>query len=205
MRRCSICSRRPTRRPATSRGRWRPVKRRLRSHRPMRTRSGPGSTAIAAISNRHRQEMDSQSSGVTSARWPGSPYAPAQRSWKRIGLALWLAALVCASAASQPTMAVAAYRLDDTFRLPGANATGFVVSVRITTPAPGMTADDFVLRLFDGSGRPSGETTTLAIRRQDDDAIKQPWVLLDSKGLLERSYAPLIAAKTAVVEQGRKR
>jgi len=122
-----------------------------------------------------------------------------------MGLALWLTAIVCATAASQPTMAVAAYRLDDTFRLPGTNATGFVVSVRINAPGPGMTADDFILRLFDDSGRPLGENTTLAIRQHDNDAMKQPWVLLDSRGLLERSYAPLIASKAAVAEQGRKR
>jgi 4-hydroxy-2-oxoheptanedioate aldolase len=84
---------------------------------------------------------------------------------------------------------------------------GLVVSVTVNDATPHPTTDNFLVRLFDDAGRPSGDLSCLALRQlPDGGGPKPPWILLDSPtGSLERSYAALLASKAAIVQKNRQR
>src|SRR5689334_11827258 len=65
---------------------------------------------------------------------------------------------------AQKVVDVAGVRLDEAFRLVGSNSTGLVVSVTVKDPPPHTTSGNFIVRLFDDAGRPSGELACLAMR-----------------------------------------
>jgi hypothetical protein len=117
-------------------------------------------------------------------------------------IALALSPAVVAQRSATSSVHVTGVRLDEAFRLPGANAIGLVVSVRIDALEPNMSSDDFVLALL-GPGRP-GHNACLALRFLDGSDPSH-WVLLDDpSGSLARSYHSLVDAKKAVVNRGRK-
>src|SRR5580765_6537546 len=99
---------------------------------------------------------------------------------------VWLVAAVVA--ASQPVADVTGVRLDDGFRLVGSDSSGLIATIRITAIAPGMTAGNFIARVFDDKGKPAGEMAPLAMRALA--GADRRWVLLDSSaGTLQKSYA----------------
>jgi hypothetical protein len=120
-----------------------------------------------------------------------------------LAIALALSPTVVAQRATTSSVHVTGVRLDEAFALPGANATGLVVSVRIDALEPNMSSDDFVLALLDPD-RPRGHNACLALRFLDGSDPSH-WVLLDDpSGSLARSYHSLVDAKKAVVNRGRK-
>jgi hypothetical protein len=122
-------------------------------------------------------------------------------------LAGWLALMVVAGGFvdAQKAIDVAGIRLDEAFRLAGSNSTGLVVSVTVNDLKPHTTSDNFLVRLFDEKGRPSGDLACLAIRSLPDAGPMSPWLLLDSaEGTLQRSYAGLLASKAATIQKSRR-
>jgi|SRR6185295_4999267 len=121
----------------------------------------------------------------------------------RLTLAMTLALSGCAAAQEAPRLT--GVRIETAFVLPGANAGGVVVSVRIDKPNGHATSDDFVLVLFDGNGRRDGSLACIATRFLDGDDARPPWILLDGPaGTLARSYRTLVASNAAVVGKTRK-
>jgi hypothetical protein len=122
-------------------------------------------------------------------------------------LALTLTVLAGWSVHAQKAIEVAGVRLDDAFRLAGSNSAGLVVSVTVNDLKPHTTTDNFLVRLFDDAGRPSGDLACLAMRSlQDAGGPAPPWLLLDSaEGTLQRSYAALLASKAATIQKSRRR
>jgi hypothetical protein len=119
-----------------------------------------------------------------------------------LAIALALSPTVAAQSAATSPVHVTGVRQDAAFQLPGSNATGLVVSVRIDRVEPATSSDDFVLALLDRDRR--GHNACLALRFLDGPNPTQ-WVLLDDgSGTLARSYHSLVDAKTAVVNRGRK-
>jgi len=113
---------------------------------------------------------------------------------------VWLVAAVVA--ASQPVADVAGVRLDDGFRLVGSDSSGLIATIRITAIAPGMTAGNFIARVFGDKGKPAGEMAPLAMRALE--GADRRWVLLESSaGTLQKSYAAMLKANAAVLHQGK--
>jgi len=127
------------------------------------------------------------------------PFAPAA------SFAVALLLIAGGSVDAQQAIAVAGVRLDEAFRLTGSNSMGLVVSVTVNELKSHTTSDNFLLRLFDDTGRPAGDIGCLALRRlPDGGGPKPPWILLDSPaGSLERQYAALLASKAAISQKSR--
>ena len=112
----------------------------------------------------------------------------------------WLVTTVVAAA--QPVAGVVGVTLDDAFQLVGSNSSGLVATINITSLAPGMTAGNFVGRIFDDKGKPIGEMAPLAMKALD--GADRRWVLLEtSVGSLQKSYAAMLKANLAVVHKGK--
>jgi hypothetical protein len=104
--------------------------------------------------------------------------------------------------ASPPVAGLAGVRLDEGFRLVGSNSSGLIATIDITAATPGMTAGNFIARIFDDAGRPAGEMWPLATKAFDGP--ERRWVLLEtSAGTLEKSYAAMLKANTAMLHKGR--
>ncbi len=115
-------------------------------------------------------------------------------------LIAWVVAFLVV--ASPPVAGLAGFRLDDAFHLVGSDSSGLIATIDITTLAPGMTAGNFIARIFDDEGKPVGEMAPLAMKALDGSDKR--WVLLEtSVGTLEKSYAAMIKANTAVLHKGR--
>jgi hypothetical protein len=114
-------------------------------------------------------------------------------------LRVWL---VAALIAAPPVVGLAGVRLDDAFQLVGSNSSGLIATIDITAIAPDMTAGNFIARIFDDKGKPAGEMAPLAMKALDGPDRR--WVLLEtSVGTLEKSYAAMLKANTAVLHKGR--
>ena len=101
-----------------------------------------------------------------------------------------------------PVAGLAGVRLDEAFRLVGSNSSGLIATIDITAVTPGMTAGNFIARVFDDAGKPGGEMWPLAMKALDGP--ERRWVLLEtSTGTLEKSYAPMLKANSAVLHLGR--
>jgi len=112
----------------------------------------------------------------------------------------WLVTTVVAAA--QPVAGVVGVTLDDAFQLVGSNSSGLIARINITSLAPGMTAGNFVARIFDEKGKPTGEIAPLAMKALD--GADGRWVLLEtSGGTLQESYAAMLKANQAVVHKGK--
>ena len=112
----------------------------------------------------------------------------------------WLAATVVAAA--QPIAGVVGVTLDDAFQLVGSNSSGLIATINITSLAPGMTAGNFVARIFDEKGKPIGEIAPLAMKALD--GADRRWVLLEtSGGTFQKSYAAMLKGNLAVVHKGK--
>src|SRR5262245_37120753 len=112
----------------------------------------------------------------------------------------WLVAAVVAAA--QPVAGVVGVRLDDAFQLVGSNSSGLIATINITSLAPGMSAGNFVGRIFDGEGKPVGEMTPIAMRALGGDDRR--WMLLEtSGGTLQKAYDAMLKANTAVLHRGK--
>jgi hypothetical protein len=87
---------------------------------------------------------------------------------------------------SPPVAGLAGVRLDEGFRLVGSNSSGLIATIDITAATPGMTAGNFIARIFDDAGRPAGEMWPLAMKAFDGP--ERRWVLLEtSAGTLSRT------------------
>jgi len=74
--------------------------------------------------------------------------------------------------------------------------------IDVTAIVPGMTAGNFIARIFDDKGKPVGEMAPLAMKALDGPDRR--WVLLEtSVGTLEKSYAAMIEANTVVLHKGK--
>jgi hypothetical protein len=112
----------------------------------------------------------------------------------------WL--VVAVFAASQPVARVAGVRLDAAFHLVGSDSSGLIATIQITAIAPGMTAGNFIARIFDDKGKPVGEMAPLAMRALD--GADQRWLLLETQvGTLQKSYAAMLKANAAVLHKGK--
>lgn len=111
--------------------------------------------------------------------------------------------VVMALVAVQPSVAgLAGVRLDDGFRLVGSNSSGLIATIDITAVTPGMTAGNFIARIFDDNGKPAGEMWPFAVKSLAGPDRR--WVLLETSiGTLEKSYTAMIKANTAVLHKGR--
>jgi hypothetical protein len=116
-------------------------------------------------------------------------------------LLAWLVA--AALVAAQPSVAgLAGVRLDDGFRLVGSDSSGLIATIDVTAVPPGMTAGNFIARIFNDAGKPAGEMWPFAVKSLEGP--EKRWVLLEtSVGTLEKSYAAMIKANTAVLHKGR--
>jgi hypothetical protein len=109
-------------------------------------------------------------------------------------------------ARAQAAPQVTGVRVEHAFDLPGANASGVVVSVTIDTLKDHATTDDFVLVLLNGDGRSTGSVACLAMRVLDSAAPNPRWILLDDPaGTLARAHRRMVEAATAVVAPTRKK
>ena len=114
-------------------------------------------------------------------------------------LIVWL---VTALVAAPPVAGLAGVRLDDAFHLVGSDSSGLIATIDITAIAPGMTAGNFIARIFDDRGKPVGEMAPLAMKALHGSDNR--WVLLEtSVGTLEKAYAAMIKANAAVLHKGK--
>lgn len=120
------------------------------------------------------------------------------------GVALALAFQLTGTGTNQ-AMRATDVRLDDTFKLQGSDSSGLVLTVRIDQLPRTISTADFSLIIFDDRGKPSGESSCLAIRAAGPAGTKpKPWTLLDDPaGTLSRSYRAQVGAGTAIVEKNR--
>src|SRR5678815_1000696 len=74
--------------------------------------------------------------------------------------------------ASPPIAGLAGVRLDEGFRLVGSNSSGLIATIDITAATPGMTAGNFIARIFDDAGKPAGEMWPLATAQRADTPLR---------------------------------